>query len=248
MTKAARRPVESALGRPLPQPGWPAGYAWLITEHRLQTPAPARLAATAAAGSPKPSADWLMLRPARRPEPTLEAHLEFALKHEGVDLGILSALFDKLQPKAIAEPVRKTPLGLYTRRLWYLYEWLTGRALDVPDAPKVRAVPVLDPDQQYGIADGALSRRHRVVDNLPGTRWFCPLVRRTPLLDGLIARRLDVQARDVVTPTPPDVAARAAAFLQVDESRSSFRIDGEQPVRSRTTRWAQAIAGTALNR
>ena len=41
-------PVEAALGRCLPRLGWPAGYAWLITEHKLQVPAPPRLAAIAA--------------------------------------------------------------------------------------------------------------------------------------------------------------------------------------------------------
>jgi hypothetical protein len=183
-----------------------------------------------------------MLRPARRPEPTLAAHLEFALKHEGVDLGVLNALFDQVKPEAIAEPIRRTPVGQYARRLWYLYEWLTGRTLDVPDAPKVRAVPVLDTDQQFGIAGGALSRRHRVEDNLPGTREFCPLARRTALLDGMIARRVDVLATEAIGPTAPDVAARAAAFLQLDESRSTFQIGGEQPARARTSRWAQAVA------
>lgn len=239
---AANHHLDSALGRPLPQPGWLAGYAWLIIKYKLKTPAPPRLAAIAASGSPKSTDDWIMLRRARRPEETVAAHLEFALKYEGVDLGVLNALFDTLELEVMVELVQKTPLGRYTRRLWYLYEWLTGRILDVPDAKKVGAVPVLDTDQQFGIDKGALSRRHRVVDNLPGTRQFCPLVRRTALLNSMIAKRLNVQAKEVIGRTPPDIVARAAAFLLLDDSRASFHIEGEEPTRARTARWAQAIA------
>jgi hypothetical protein len=238
----ANQPLNSALGRPLPQPGWLAGYAWLITEHKLNIPAPQRLAAIAARGSPRSTDDWIVLRQARRPAETLAAHLEFALKYEGVDLAVLNALFEEVEPETIAEFVRKTPLGQYARRLWFLYEWLTGRVLNVPDAGKVRAVPVLDTDQQFGIAKATLSRRHRVMDNLPGTRQFCPLVRRTALLNTMIAERLDVQARRVIGRTAPDVISRAAAFLLLNDSRSSFQIEGEQPTRARTARWAQAIA------
>lgn len=238
----ANQPLNSAMGRPLPQAGWLAGYAWLIAEHKLNIPAPERLAAIAARGSPKSTDDWIMLRQARRPDETPAAHLEFALKYEGVDLAVLNALFDELDIEVIAELVRKTPLGQYARRLWYLYEWLTGRVLDVPDAEKVSAVPVLDTDQQFGITKATLSRRHRVIDNLPGTRQFCPLVRRTALLNAMIAKRLDVQARQVIGRTAPDVMSRAAAFLLLNDSRSSFHIEGEQSTRARTARWAQAIA------
>ncbi len=236
-------PPDAALGRPLPQRGWPAGYAWLIAEHGLDVPAPLRLAATAASGSPRSNDAWLMLRPARRPEETLAGHLEFAFKHEGVDLGVLSALFGRLDPEALAEPIRRTPLGKYSRRLWYLYEWLTGRVLDLADAPKVRAVSVLDAEQQYGIDQGALSRRHRVIDNLPGTRQFCPLVRRTAFLDAMIAERLGTRAKEVIGRARPEIVSRAAAFLQLDDSRSSSHAEGEGPARARTARWAQAIAG-----
>ena len=142
--------------------------------------------------------------------------------------------------------VRATPTGSYARRAWFLYEWLTARTLDVPNAPKVRATPAVDPAQQYSLADGAISTRHRVVDNLPGTRAFCPLVRRTLVLDALATRRLDERARHVLGRTHPDVVARAAAFLLLSDSRSSFDIEGERPSPQRAERWGQAIgqAGT----
>ena len=235
------QPIQSFRGRPLPEPGWPAGYAALIAKYNLSVPLPPRLAAIAARHGALSTDEWLLLRPDRRPEDTLSAQLEFALKYEGVDLAVLAALFQATSPDAIATLVRETPTGAYARRIWFLYEWLTGRTLAVPDSGKVRAVPVVEPEQQFALPKGILSTRHRVFDNLPGTGAFCPMVRRTDRLAALIAKQLDERAREVVGRTPRDVISRAAAFLLLDDSRSSFNIEGEQPSRARAARWGQAI-------
>jgi len=238
--------IQSFMGRPVPEPGWPAGYAALIAKYNLTVPLPPRLAAIAARHGPRSTDEWLLLRPDRRPEDTLGAQLEFALKYEGVDLAVLAALFKATSPDAIAKLVQETPTGAYARRIWFLYEWLTGRTLGVPDSGKVRAIPVVDPEKQFALPKGTLSTRHRVIDNLPGTPMFCPMVRRTERLSAFITKQLDKRAREVVGRTPQDVVSRAAAFLLLDDSRSSFNIEGEQPSRARAARWGQAIgqAGT----
>ena len=87
-----------------------------------------------------------------RPTPTLEGHLTFALKYEGLDLAVLKRLFLAVGPPTIETLVRAQPTGRYARRIWFLYEWLTGHALDLPDADKGTYVPAVDPDQQYGAA------------------------------------------------------------------------------------------------
>jgi hypothetical protein len=89
---------------------------------------------------------------------------------------------------------------------------------------------------------GKRSSRHSVIDNLPGTREFRPLVRRTAKLDAFGAREFDRLARDVVGRTHPDVVARAAAFLLLKDSKSSFFIESEKPTAKLAARWAQAIA------
>lgn len=234
--------VNDIRGRPLPEPGQLAGYGALIETYGLRIPLPPRLAAISARHHPTRDPDWLLLTPKHEPAPTLRGALEFALKWEGVDLGVLAALFKAIPDSDVANLVLEAPTGIYTRRVWFLYEWLTGRQLDVPSAGKVRSVPVVDPDKQFALSHGRTSTRHRVVDNLPGTRSFCPMVRRTPALAALQAKQLDVQARQVIGRTHPDVVARAAAFLLLDDSRSSFEIEGERPPADRTARWAQAIA------
>ena len=137
--------------------------------------------------------------------------------------------------------IRSAPTGAYTRRLWYLHEWLTGRQLDLPDPGKVRAVPIVDPKKQFAMLEGIPSPRHKVIDNLPGTRAFCPMVRRTPVLEQFVEKKLDQQAREIVARTHADVIRRAAAFLLLSDSKSSFQIEGEQPSAQRMARWGKVI-------
>ena len=228
-------------GRALPEPAIPVGYAALIDRFELAVPLPSLLAAIAERHHPASSVSWNLLTPRHRPPNTLEGQIVFAMKWEGLDLGILAALFKVLEPREIAEVVRTTPTGSFARRTWFLYEWLTGRELDVPDPGKVRLVNVVDTEQQVALEKGTPSTRHKVIDNLPGTRRFCPMIRWTQALRAAVAKGLDVRAREIIGRTRKELITRAAAFLLLSDSRSSFAIEGERPSSARATRWARAI-------
>ena len=229
-------------GRALPEPAEPAGYAWLIDRYGLELPLPPRLAAIARRDRPQSTPDWTLLPPPRRPRPTLAGHLTFAFRWEGVDLSVLDALFAKVSAGEVVEVVRAQPTGAFSRRLWFLYEWLTGDWLDLPDAGPARYVPVVDTRLQFAFSGGERSRRHKVFNNLPGTPAFCPMVRRTPALDVARALQLDTRARDTAGRVHPDLMARAASFLLLNDTKSSFAIEGERPSNVRAARWGRAIA------
>ena len=235
------QPVNHFHGRPVPEPAVPAGYAALRERFELAVPAPPRLSAIAERHHPISNSSWQLLTPRHRPPDTLEGQLVFALKWEGVDLGVLAALFKAVAPNEVAAIVRATPTGAFARRAWFLYEWLTGRELDVPDPGKVRAVAVVDSEQQVALRKGAPSPRHKVIDNLPGSPRFCPMIRWTRDLRAAVAKGLDARAREIVGRTRKDLIARAAAFLLLSDSKSSFAIEGERPSSARATRWARAI-------
>lgn len=244
LRRNASEPLRRWKDRALPEPGWPAGYCALLDHYALQVPQPPYLTMVAERHEPSASSDWQVLPRRLKPDGTVEAHLEFALKYEGLNLSVLKALFEtSTSSNTLVSLVRESPTGKYTRRLWFLHEWLTGRRLDIPDlGGRPRAVPVVESSFQVALSGGDLSRRHRVRNNLPGTARFCPMVRWTDDLRGLAAEELDKKAREVVGRTHPDVMARAAAFLLLSDSRSSFEIEGETPPTDRARRWAQAIA------
>lgn len=242
MDRPAPALVLNFRGRALPEPAFPVGYAALIECYGLRLPLPARLSAISERYRPGATPQWRLLNPRREPKDTLGGHLEFALKREGVDLLVLARLFRAVPTGEVEALVRTAPTGSYARRIWFLYEWLTGRTLDVPDAAKVTAVPVVDAALQYGLDEGELSVRHRVRNNLPGTPEFCPMVRRTAALDAAEAKDLTERARDIIGRTHPDVIQRAAAFFLLSDSQASFHIEGERPTASRAARWGRAIA------
>src|SRR5690348_9874425 len=117
--------------RRLPETGTPAGYAALIDAYKLAVPVPRTLSAIGTRHRLIEQAGWRLYTPRHKPPATLEGHLTFALKYEGLDLALLKRLFLAVGPADIEAIVRVTPTGSYARRLWFLYEWLIGRQLDL---------------------------------------------------------------------------------------------------------------------
>jgi Fic family protein len=226
--------------RPLPEKATPAGYAALIDRYALAVPLPRTLSATGEHHRIIERDGWRILTPRHAPAADLHGHLTFALKYEGLDLAVLNRLFRAAGAAAILDFVRRTPTGIYARRIWFLYEWLTGAPLDLPDLTIGTYVPVVDPEQQYAVK-GENSPRHRVRNNLPGTPQFCPLVFRTGTLGEFSAMDLAHRAQAVVDEVPRDLLSRTAAFLLLKDSKSSYAIEGEHPPQDRIQRWGRAI-------
>lgn len=237
------QPAREFHGRRLSEPGTVAGYAWLIDRYELGVPLPPRIAGIATVNRTVDTPDWLLLPPRYAPEPTLADQLTFAVKWEGVDLGVLNALASAVPKTELAATIRVTPHGRYMRRLWFVFEWLSSTTLDVPDIDSKRAIVLaVEPDQQCALVRGEDSPRHRVRNNFPGTPAFCPLVRLTPEIERVSTRQLDQRVREVIGRTSAEIIARAAAFLQLSDSKASFAIEKERPSADRTARWARAIA------
>lgn len=177
-----------------------------------------------------------------RPEESLSAHLTFALKHEGVHLEFLARLFERVPEQDIRAWVLGERTGQYARRTGFLWEWLTGRELrDVPGATGGNYVDAIDPERYFASTAPGNNPRWRVRDNLPGSRTFCPTVRRTgPVIaaEGYdCAARLDaLQAEYGV-----DLLMRSAVWLTIRESRASFRIEHEEDQKDRIQRFAAVM-------
>jgi len=157
MSERFSRSVTVFRGLSLPEPAVPTGYAALLNRYDLTLPLPPRLSAIADRHHPRSTSAWQLLTPRHRPASTLAGELVFALKWEGVDLAVLAALFKSVPAGDIAAIVRATPTGGFARRIWFLYEWLTGRELDVDAPGKVRMVAVVDPRLQVAAERGTPS-------------------------------------------------------------------------------------------
>lgn len=178
----------------------------------------------------------------------LYRYLVFALKYEGVHLLFFRFLVKQYSEEQLTELVNIEPTGQYSRRIWFLIEWLLGYPLKgKEELTRKKYVKVVDPKLQYALESGSKSRRHLVINNLPGTINFCPMVHRSKQLDYYIqkyGRRDGSWTFDTIS---KDVLQRAAAFLLLKDSRATFTIEGENPRSNRAARWGQAIGQAGLN-
>jgi len=175
------------------------------------------------------------------PGNTLGDHLEFALKYDGTNLAILASLFREVAAEDFLVYVRSKPIGKYARRLWFLYEFLTGTSLQLDDVKRGNYIDLLDPDQYYSITPARQVRRQRINDNLLGEARFCPTIRRTDILQGFEATDLPKQCRKVVSGYPPELLKRALSYLYFKETKSSFEIEHIKPNSTRTERFVALL-------
>jgi len=233
-------------GYRLPEEAVPVGYAAIIDAYNLAVPFPYVLCAVSSKHKKSEGNGWRLFTPRHAPDPSLEGHLKFALKYEGVDLAVIKQLFRFVKPVEIENIIRRTPTGAYSRRIWFLYEWLMEKRLNISDVSTGNYLAVLDREMQYALP-GTRIKRQRVIDNLPGTRLFCPLVFRTKALDKYIRMNLKQQAAEVTARIPSDVIRRTAAFLLLKDSRASFAIENEAPPHKRVERWGRIIDEAGKN-
>lgn len=166
--------------------------------------------------------------------------IKFALRYEPLDLGFYKALFKKIEKDWVTEKIRQAPTGIYARRLWYLYELLTAEKLDLEDVPPTKYVDLVDPKHQL---TGSVKKilRQKLNDNLYGTNYFCPLIRRTEKIQQSLNTDLQAKTSAVIEQTDPYILARAVQYLYTKETKSSYAIEGERLSRKRGERFVEAL-------
>ncbi|MCP4698716.1 MAG: Fic family protein [Gammaproteobacteria bacterium] len=225
------------------------GWAALVHALGLQAPVkhPSCVSDSHVRGSQRTKQGWRVFDKRYDPGNRLEDHLGFALRHEPIDLLILKRAFEAAPNESIERFIKSAPTGTMTRRAWFFYEHLTGKRLNIGDAPSIAAVNALNP-KTYFTGKARMSRRHRVRDNLLGSGGYCPVIRRTEKLEQFINTGLAQKAAETIDKTGAHLVARAASFLLLADSRASFEIEGERPPRNRLERWGRAVLQAGKNK
>ncbi|MDZ7765905.1 MAG: Fic family protein [Melioribacteraceae bacterium] len=224
-----------------PEEGTLVGYGAIIDSYNSKVPIPETLTIISDKKKQYKSENWQVLTSRHLPEDTLYKQLVFALKYEGVNLLILKKLFEALKKTEAKDLFQIEPLSKYSRKLWFLYEWLLSSRLEIDDLKKGNYVLLVDEQKQYAISEGEKSNRHRIINNLPGTRDFCPMITKTDKLENFISSDLISEKNNYLTGIKKDILLRASAFLLLKDSKASFNIEGETPLNNRALRWGRAI-------
>jgi len=158
------------------------GYAELISRLSLVVrPLVKRAEVSGSVNRRVDSADSVLFPRGVAVEDTLVGHLEFALRHEGVNLEVIDALFEHLPPQDLLAQLNAAPNGAHIRRACHLWEWLTGQELP-REATSTCFLPTITspPGSPPTTADSACATTH----------WELPLFPRLYGARRCRARRL----------------------------------------------------------
>src|SRR5256885_4317224 len=85
-------------------------------------------------------------------------HLEFSLKYDELNLDFLKAVMARIPEAEIIEYINHAPTGKYSRKIGFIYEFLTGKQLPVQKVITGNYVDLLEQDK-YITSTG--TRNHR---------------------------------------------------------------------------------------
>lgn len=181
-------------------------------------------------------------------EDTPVGHLEFGLRHEGVNLEVIEAAFAHIEPHELLARLRQTPNGEPIRRLCFLWEWLTGQGLDAGASPTGNYVDLFPTDTYVTAPKPRRMGKYRVRDNALGTADFCPIVKLDALPSQPGLAELLAEAKHSLEATHASgLYDRALQYLYLSETRGSFGIERETPSAGKQERFVELLrhAGTA---
>lgn len=155
-------------------------------------------------------------------------HLEFSLKYDDLNLDFLRAVFEKMTTEEIEKYVAAAPGSKYTRKIGFLYEFLTARQINLTKPVSGNYVNLLE-EGRYIPGQSIKNARWRINNNLLGTPAFCPVIRRTRELTDLLSQNIREKIVNLKESFPEELFKRAISYLYNKETRSSYEIEKEQP-------------------
>jgi Fic family protein len=223
----------------------PAGYAYLLEKLELEGMPHWHTSFVSSAGTYRSKVQDGTIEdiyPVRYwPGDTIGDHLEFALKYDTINLGLLQLIFEHAPQGELIEYICSKPTGKYARRIWFFYEFLTGKQLPIDDVTSGNYVDALEAKAYYTITNGERARRQRIVNNLLGPKEFCPIIRKTEKLSEMDSADLRKKCEDIITSYPPKLLRRALSYLYNKETKSSFEIEHVKPNATRLEKFIASL-------
>ena len=186
--------------------------------------------------------EQLLVPPRMVPAPEdVLGHLVFAMKHEGVNLELLTQVLPSVAAEVLQKAVDNTPSSAVIRKLAWLWEEFTQQRLRYEKA--VGRYTELFDSAEYFTGEKQTISRWRVVYNGLGPLAYCPVVRRTEKLSEERIQATFAALTKQLSAMSPVLLQRAVEWAYLSESRNSFEIEQEAPSGSKTERFMALLKG-----
>jgi len=217
------------------------GYAYLHDALRLKAIAPTRVAMVKPVTRVSMIGDCLAVPQSVAPaSDSILEHIFFALKHEGINLGILAQALESVPAEELLQELAKAPNGVFVRKACYLWEGLTHRRLDYEASVNSRFSPLFDP-ARYITGPTVRNTRWRIEFNGLGSLRYCATVERTSELEALLSLDILGRAKTFMATLSAEMMDRAINWAYLHETRDSFAIEREEPSDEKSRRFVQLL-------
>jgi Fic family protein len=219
------------------------GFSWLLNHFKLNVPLrELSCISTKRLSSQKiNNGEWTLFDTKLKINNNAFSHLEFALKHEVLDLLVLKYILKNFSAEEITQNIEENPKRILSKKIWFYYEFLLNTPLAIDDLPVGKYDNLLD-EQKYITSNiPTKSKRHKINNNLIGTSKICPIILRTKALEHYIDLNLKENISMLIGTVSPSLVRRVASFLLLSDSQASFEIEGERASKNRIENWGKII-------
>lgn len=168
-------------------------------------------------------------------------HVQFALKHEGVQLATLHEAMKLVPAEALVNALQAQPQGSYLRRAAFVWEKATGQTLPYPQATGGNYLDFFDGEEYYTGQIWEKDPKFRVNFNGIGPYDFCPIVRRDHDLERQGAAVLAQLNAWATNPGNAEIFDRVMSWAYLSETRDSYAIENEAPSPDKEKAFLQAM-------
>lgn len=177
-------------------------------------------------------------------------NLKVAIEYQGIRLQYLYAVFQKIDVAELTEAIKAKPNSQYGRVIWYLYEWLMDRRLDIPDLKAGKYIKLFDDQFYYTVKTGVKDSRTKIINNALGTREYCPIIRRT--FDIKELEKIDfyetafAEIQKLSDNFSASIVERSIEYLYTKETKTSSEIENEDLGHQKLARFKKILKSAGL--
>lgn len=173
-------------------------------------------------------------------------HVEFGLKYDDLNLDLLKKIFEHIPEPDVVAYINARPTSKYGHQIGFLFEFLTSKTLEMPNKVTGNYVDLLDSTKYVVAEKSKKNQRWLVNDNLLGTCNFCPLIRKTALVNHYLQSDFAGRLKTFQGSISPNLFRRATDYLYFKETKSSYGIERETTTPDREAKFVDLLrrAGT----
>jgi len=221
----------------------PIGYSWLIEHFNLTIPLrePSAISHKRLSAQRIQKEEWVEFDAQFEVNATPYAHLEFAIKHEKLDLLVLKSILQLFSIDELIANIQTNPKRILNKKIWFYYEFLLDSRLPIEDLTAGRYDELLSSKKYITRKSPIKSKRHKINNNLLGSAKLCPIIQRTKSIDSYLNADLSTNISTIINSVSKSLIRRASSFLLLADSQASFEIEGERVTRNRIENWGKII-------